>query len=126
MIGSVIKFFTGGGLSTITDALTKAHSDRLNADNDTQRIAADISIAQLTARQNVMINSKWSWMSVLVRASIVAPFILYRWKLIVYDKMLGLGATDGLSEQMLQIEMLAYSFYFLHSVADTAMTRFKK
>ena len=50
----------------------------------------------------------------LVRASAWAlPFILFTWKVIVWDKILGLGVTDGLGDNERILGQTIAGFYFL-------------
>lgn len=109
----IVGWLTGGGLGGIASELRQAHKDKLSAANDGDRIAADITIAQLTARQGALINGKGAWVSKLVQAMYAAPFLVYNGKVIVWDKVLGLGVTDPLGQYEQNLGIMVAGFYFL-------------
>jgi len=109
MIG---RWVTGGGLSGLADQIRRAYEVKLKAANDSDRIAAEVTIKQLEERQSILLAEQRNWLTRLIRPLWVAPFIIYDWKILVIDKALGLGATDDLSQQFWQIQMLMLTFYF--------------
>lgn len=109
----ILGFVTGGALKGVTSELRGAYSDKLKAETSEQKFAADITINQLEARQAALISGKGAWVSKAVQAAWATPFIIYDAKLIVWDKVLGLGATDPLSDDLMTIQMIIVSFYFL-------------
>jgi hypothetical protein len=52
MISVILSWLTGGGLAAIGKELRQARLERLNADNDEKRIAADIRIKELEAEMS--------------------------------------------------------------------------
>ncbi len=115
MLGAIVRWLTGGGLSGIAQELRGAYQDRLNATNDAERIAADERIVRVNARVDAMrVGGLASW----VRAAWAVPFIIYNGKLVLWDKVLGLGATDPLSAELYYVQMVVIGFYFLTSSID--------
>jgi hypothetical protein len=49
----------------------------------------------------------------MIRPLFALPFIIYNFKVIVYDKVLGLGITDDLSASYWQLQMVVFGAYFL-------------
>lgn len=115
MLSGVLNWFLGGGLSGIARELRGAYRDRLNATNDADRIAADERIATAEARVEAI---RVGGLASVVRAAWAGLFFAYEAKLIVYDKMLGLGVTDPLNETQAMIEMIVIGFFFLDSTVD--------
>lgn len=113
LIRWLLKFLTGGGLKGIAAELRRAHADRLAAQNDESRIAADIDIRQLEGRQAVLIAEQGSRMTRWIRPAFAAPFIVYDCKVVVWDKVLGWGITDDLSPEFWQLQMIVFGAYFL-------------
>lgn len=109
----LISFFTGGGLSSIADKLEKAYEAKLNAATDQAKLEADQQIEQLKARQAVLIAEQGSWLTSWIRPGIAAPFVVFLWKIIIWDKVLGWGTTDDLSPQIWQVFMVVVGAYFL-------------
>ncbi|RBO54636.1 hypothetical protein DSD19_04470 [Rhodovulum sp. BSW8] len=97
----------GGGLA---GQLREAYEARLRAANDADRIAAEIRIAELQERQaNRALGGR---LTAWVQAAWAAPFILYNAKLLIWDKVLGLDATDALSADLLDLQLRIVTFYF--------------
>lgn len=100
-------------LSAITKQIVNAKVEMANAQNDYERLKTEETIKQLESRRDVLINNPLSrW----VQALWAAPFILYEWKVVFYDKALGewtQSRTDPLGPFETNIGMIIVSFYFL-------------
>ena len=109
MIRALLGLF-GGGLG---DQLRRAYEAKLAAGNDADRIAADTSIARLTAAmESQRIGGRWI---TLVQVAWALPFLIYNGKLILWDKVFGLGATDPLSAELYQVQTVIIGFFFIAS-----------
>ena len=113
MFGLVLKWLTGGGIAAIGEQLNKAYQAKLTAQNDQERIKADMDIAQLSARQAVLISEQGSWMTRWIRPAIAAPMVIYIWKLVLWDKILHWGTTDDLSPVLWKLFWIVIGAYFL-------------
>lgn len=113
MIRVLIKWITGGGLSGIASELRGAYQDKLNATNDADRINAEVKIALAEKRLAAM---QSGWIAPYIRAAWALPFVLYNAKLVIWDKVLGLGVTDSLSPELYYVQMVIIGFYFLTSL----------
>jgi len=100
----------------LTDAYVKRAELQHRADTDREKMANDLKIKTLEARMEVMVKEPPFGMNSIVRALAIAPAIIYIWKLIVWDKVLNLGATDDLSPELWTLVALMYGFYFLGEV----------
>lgn len=112
----VIAFITGGGLSGIAQKIEDAYEAKLRAQNDSERIAADERIAMLQAERDTILAAQNNRTGQLVRAAWAAPFIIYNFKVVLWDKFVG-GVTDPLSAHLAQIEMVILGGYFLMTTA---------
>lgn len=111
MFGAIGRWLLGGGISAIGAQVNEWQRIRAQAQNDQERIEAEKMIATLQARQAVLAqDAQGRW----VRVGFALPFIIYNGKLVVWDKILGWGVTDPLSDHLVQIEMIVIGFYFLH------------
>ena len=100
-----------GLASGLPDQLRRAYEAKLNAANDADRIAAEIQIARLEARQaSHAIGGRWI---TLVQIAWALPFVIYNGKLILWDKVLGLGATDPLSAELYSLQSVIVGFFFV-------------
>jgi hypothetical protein len=108
----------GGGIASIGEQLNKAYQAKLAAQTDQAKMQADMDIAQLEARQAVLIAEQGSWLTSWIRPAFALPFVLFNAKVIVWDKMLGWGATDNLTPEFYQMEMMVMGAYFLGRSAE--------
>lgn len=109
-------------LGRITKELAAAYTDKANAATEQQRIAADERISTLQARKDVILAAQADPMERWVRIGFALPFVLYIWKLVIWDKLLGWGATDGLSSDLWAILYIVLGGYFV----DTVVRRIKQ
>lgn len=120
---AAIARLLGGGLA---DQLRRAYEAKLNAKNDSERIAAEMTISQLEARVEAQTKGSGAWMSKAVQAAWAAPFVIYAWKVIVWDKVLGWGVTDPLGPLETDIGRIIVGFYFLTVGVGTVVERWRK
>lgn len=113
MISAILSWLTGGGIKAIGGELRAAYEAKLKAQTDAEKLAAEETIARLEAQQAVIIAEQGRWLTAWVRPMIAAPFVIYIWKLVVWDKVLGYGATDDLSPQLWQMMTIIITAYFL-------------
>lgn len=113
MLGMVLKWLTGGGISAIGKQINRAIEIRETAKTDQAKLDADIVLKQLQARQEVLLSEQGKWLTAWIRPAIAAAFVIYIWKIVVWDKVLGLGTTDGLSDNMTWVMTTVVGAYFL-------------
>jgi hypothetical protein len=108
---SIFKAIFGEGLPA---QIRKAYEAKLNAQNDSERIAAEVELAKLDSRlKSQLIGGKWI---TLIQILWAAPFVIYNAKLVVWDKVLKLGVTDPLSPELYSLQMMIAGFFFLTTV----------
>jgi hypothetical protein len=112
-VGAILSWLLGGGIAAIGKQLNAAYQAKLAAKNETERLQADMDIAQLQARQAVLIAEQGSWMTRWIRPAFAAPFVIYDCKIVVWDKVLGWGTTDNLSPEFWQLQMIVFGAFFL-------------
>ena len=85
----------------VVNGLISAYKARLDASNTKDHIAADLAAkeieAEIVARKEasaVIIAEQGRWYTAIIRPLLAFPIIIYLWKVIVWDKVLGLGTTD--------------------------------
>ena len=88
----------------ITNGLIECYKAKLDAANTHDRIAADLAAkhieAEIAARQQataIIIAEQGRWYTAIIRPLLALPIIIYFWKVIVWDKVLGVGVTDPLT-----------------------------
>ena len=88
----------------VVTGLINAYKAKLAAANTQDRIAADLAAkeieAEIEARKQasaIIIAEQGRWYTAIIRPLLAAPVIIYFWKVIVWDKVLGLGITDPIT-----------------------------
>ena len=89
---------------SVVTGLINAYRARLDAANTQDRIAADLAAKEITAEiearkqaSAIIIAEQGRWYTAIFRPLLAAPVIIYFWKVIVWDKVLGLGTTDPIT-----------------------------
>ena len=84
--------------------LINAYKAKLDAANTEDRIAADLAAkeieAEIAARADasrIILAEQGRWYTAIIRPLLAMPIIIYLWKVIVWDKVLGLGTTDPIT-----------------------------
>ena len=113
MIGRILSWFASSGIAAIGKELNRAYENKLKARNDHERITAEKQIAVLEARRAVVLAEQGNWMTRWIRPAFAFPFVIYDFKIVVWDKVLGWGTTDGLSPEFWQLQMIVFGAYFL-------------
>ncbi len=88
----------------VVSGLINAYKAKLEAGNTQDRIAADLAAkeieAEIEARRQaaaIIIAEQGRWYTAIIRPLLAVPVIIYFWKVIVWDKVLGLGTTDPIT-----------------------------
>lgn len=106
--------------------LNSAIQRRDDAKTEATRIAAEADVARIRARMEAQTQGLWSWLPKLIQAMFALPFLIYLWKLIIWDKVLGWGVTDPIGTYELQVSAIVIGFYFLTSSINGAVDRYSR
>ncbi|MBI1204017.1 MAG: hypothetical protein GC182_16060 [Rhodopseudomonas sp.] len=100
-------------------AAVDAYRAKLTSENTSEKIAADLAARQFAVEQRerelatqVVIAEQGRWYTALPRPLFAFAFIIYVWKVVVWDKVLGLGVTDPLSGDVARWAMIVLTAYF--------------
>lgn len=100
-------------------AAVDAYRAKLSAENTSEKIAADLAARELEVERRerelatqVVIAEQGRWYTALPRPLFAFAFIIYVWKVVVFDKVLGWGTTDPLSGDVSQWAMIVLTAYF--------------
>jgi hypothetical protein len=125
LIARIIGWITGGALDRIGGHLKDAYLAKQKAQTDEQKLEADLRIRQLEAQESVLIAEQASGVTRWIRPAIAFPFVAYLWKVVLWDKVFGLGATDPLSAELGEIMMVMVGAYFLTRPFEKFIKRWK-
>ena len=115
-------------------AALDAYRARLSAENTSEKTAADLASREMAVEQRerelateLSIAEQGRWYTALPRPLFSFAFIIYVWKVVVWDKVLGLGSTAPLSGDVSQWAMIVLTAYFGgRSVEKLARIRARK
>jgi hypothetical protein len=100
-------------------AAVDAYKAKLSAENTSEKIVADLAARELAVEQrekevdaHVVIAEQGKWYTALPRPLFAFAFVIYVWKVVVFDKVLGWGTTDPLSGDVSQWAMIVLTAYF--------------
>jgi len=100
-------------------AAVDAYRAKLSAGNTSEKIAAELAARELDveARERelatqLVIAEQGRWYTALPRPLFAGAFIIYTWKVVVWDKVLALGSTDPLGGDVAQWAMIVLTAYF--------------
>jgi len=93
MLRLILNFLGGGILQDLSGRLKDAYEMKLTAETSEKKLEMDGYIAHLQAQQSVLIAEQQRLLTAWIRPALAAPVVLYIWKLIVWDTMLGWGVT---------------------------------
>lgn len=103
----------------IVGGLIDGYKAKLAAGNTSDRIAAELAQRELAAETRerelatqVIIAEQGRWYTALPRPLFAFAFVIYVWKVIVWDKVLGWGVTDPLSAELSQWALIILTAYF--------------
>jgi hypothetical protein len=100
-------------------AAVKAYQAKLTAENTSEKIVADLAARELSVEQReaelatqTVIAEQGRWYTALPRPLFAFAFIIYVWKVVVWDTVLGWGTTDALSGDVAQWATVVLTAYF--------------
>ncbi len=100
-------------------AAVDAYRAKLSSENTSEKVAADLAARELDVETRerelaaqVVIAEQGKWYTALPRPLFAFAFIIYVWKVVVFDKVLGWGTTDPLSSDVAQWAMIVLTAYF--------------
>ena len=100
-------------------AAVDAYRAKLSAENAGEKIAADLAARELDVESRerelatqVVIAEQGRWVTALPRPLFAFAFVIYVWKVVVWDKVLNLGSTDALSPELSQWALIVLTAYF--------------
>jgi hypothetical protein len=100
MLQWLASFLTG----PIVNGVIEAYKARLAATNTQDRLAVELAAkeieAEIEARRQagaLVIAEQGRWYTAVIRPLLALPVVIFLWKVIVWDKVLGLGSTDEIT-----------------------------
>ena len=115
MMGLLLSFLGG----PVINGLIGAYRERLQHASKQDVLAVDLAKAELEAEiaaraeaNKLIIVEQGRWYTAIIRPLFALPFIIFAWKVIVWDKVLGWGSTDPLDPNMWSVFIAIVAAYF--------------
>jgi hypothetical protein len=110
-------------VSLLTGPIIKGFIDgykaKLAAGNTSEKIAADLAAKDLELQgreaevnSKVVVAEQGRWYTAIIRPMMALPFVVFAWKVVVWDKVLGWGTTDPLDPNMWSVFLAIVTCYF--------------
>lgn len=119
----------GAILSPVINGLLTAQKQKLDAagSHEARTVelankAIDLDRREAELNADVVKAEQGNWVTRSVRPAFATPFILFTWKVVVYDKILGWGVTDPLDPRMWGVFMAIVIAYFGGRSAEKVAT----
>lgn len=103
----------------IITGLLNAYKAKLNAANTRDAQAVDLAkkeiegeIAARQAETSLLRQEQGWWVTAMIRPLFAAPFIIFAWKVVIWDKVFGWGTTDALDPNMWNVFLTVVGAYF--------------
>jgi hypothetical protein len=100
----MLKWLASFLTAPIVNGFLNAYRAKLEANNAEGAQAVEVAraalLAEIEARKSanaIIIAEQGRWYTAMVRPLLALPVIVYLWKVIVWDKVLGLGTTDPIT-----------------------------
>ena len=113
LLTKLLGIGTGKAVSGIVSEIKQARLNELNAKNNKDRVEAEVYMKQLEAQLQILIAEQRNVLTSWIRPMIAAPFVVYLWKVLVWDMTLGLGTTPQLGDVLGTIMGVVIGAFFL-------------
>ena len=103
MFGILASMFGGPLISSLVNGVINIYREKLAAANTQDAHAVELAIkeieAEISARKEasaIVIAEQGRGYTAIIRPLFAYPLIIYFWKIVIWDKVLGWGTTDPL------------------------------
>lgn len=117
VLSAVLGVFTGG----LSSDIRKAVEALAGAKTEKEQIAAKVHLAEVEAQTSRALAG--GRLIIWIQVAWASIFLVYDAKLVIWDKVLGLGVTDALSPDLVARQALIMSFLFGPSAFRRAFGR---
>lgn len=111
IIGAILNPLVNAYLTSQKQKLDAAGSHEARAAEIAQK-ALEVDKREAEVNASIIVAEQGNALTRMVRPLFAIPFILFTWKVVVWDKMLGWGVTDALDPKMWGVFMAIVIAYF--------------
>ena len=130
MMAWLLSFLSG----PLLNSLVSAYKAKLDAGNTRDAKAVELAVSEIQAEiaarsvaKEIIIAEQGRWYTAIIRPMFALPFVIFIWKIVVWDKVLGLGVTLGsLDPGMTSVLQAIIYSYFGYVTVDRIAKVFKR
>jgi len=129
MWGALFSFLGG----PLVSGLVAAYKARLQALDSQDQKALELAEAEIRAEiaaraeaTKLLIAEQGRWYTAMIRPLFAAPFIIFAFKVVVWDKVLGLGSTDRLDPNFWAVFQTIVVSYFGATAVERVTRIFRR
>lgn len=118
----IVKLFSGldinGLVGKAVDVYSKSKDTQVTLDDHEKDLIekqTQLAVREEALNADIIKSEQGNWLTRSIRPLFALPFVIYIWKLVVWDKVLGLGVTDGLNNWLYGIAGTIIGSYFVGS-----------
>jgi hypothetical protein len=127
---TLILNFLGGPIISGLLSAYKARLASINSDDQRALELLEAEVAADTAARaeatKLLIAEQGRWYTAMIRPLFAAPFIVFGFKVVVWDKVLGWGVTDRLDPNMWGVFQTVIVSYFGASAVERVARIFRR
>ena len=130
---TLIKWFGGIDINGLVSTATKAYAAKQDAgvkhdqiDEDLVTKAAQLSVQEAQLNEQIVVAEQGNWLTRMARPMIAFPFIVYLWKVILWDKVLAWGVTDALGTNLDTIMGTIIASYFIGRTVEKTVATLRR
>lgn len=113
MLSRLLGWLAGGGINAIGSQILKYQELKLKAATDKEKLEHEEEIQRLESQRDVLVKETQSKLTAWIRPALATPVVLYWWKLIVWDTLLGLGVTPYPGDHVVWFVITVPTAFFL-------------
>lgn len=119
MLGTLLGWLGNLLGGPFAKAAVDAYRAKLTAENASEKVAADLAARELQVESRerelqaqLVAAEQGAWYTALPRPLFAYAFVVYAWKVVVWDLVFGLGSTPALAGDMAQWATIVLTAYF--------------
>ncbi len=119
MFTGILTWLFSSGLSSIGKIGVDLYKEKLGAENNTETLVAGLAARELAVQQreaevasNIVIAEQGNWATRWVRPAWAGPYVIWTYKVIVWDMVLSLGTTPEIKGFAANLGVTIAASYF--------------
>ena len=113
MLGAILSFLSGGFVQSLSQEFRRAYEAKINATTNEDKLKAEVDLAWIQAQQSIIKEEQARWYTAWIRPMLALPVVVFWWKVLIWDTVLGWGVTAYPGELITWFVTLVPVTYFV-------------